>query len=208
VEFSDKKDVVFGLMNEPNDIATDVWLKAANAAIRAIRATGASNLILVPGTKWTGAHSWVEDGPGGANGTVMLGIRDPRNNYAYEVHQYFDGDSSGTHADCSGNDKARDAITSMTTWARQNGKKVFLGEFGVSQEKACVAGLAEVLDLMQKNGDVWLGWTYWVAGDWWPESETLNVQPHDGRDRSQMEALQSAAKAPMPAKIACATATN
>lgn len=205
VEFPDQQDVVFGLMNEPNDIATDVWLKAANAAIRTIRATGADNLILVPGTQWTGAHSWQSDGPGGANGTVMLGVRDPRNNFAFEVHQYFDSDSSGTHADCSGNDNALDAVVKMTDWARANGKKVFLGEFGVPQDKACIAGLKRVLDKIQANGDAWLGWTYWVAGDWWPQSEALNVQPHDGHERKQMATLQQAAQAQMPAKAACAT---
>jgi endoglucanase len=208
IEFSDQQDVIFGLMNEPNDIAADVWLKAANAAIRTIRATGANNLILVPGTRWTGAHSWQSDGPGGANGTVMLGIRDPRNRFAYEVHQYFDSDSSGTHAECSGGDKALDAMVAMTEWARANGKKVFLGEFGVPQDKACIAAMGRVLDQIQANGDVWLGWTYWVGGDWWPESEALNIQPHDGRDRKQMAILQQAAKAPMPPRAACSTATD
>jgi endoglucanase len=205
VEFANQEDVIFGLMNEPNDIATDVWLKAANAAIRTIRATGANNLILVPGTKWTGAHSWETDGPGGANGTVMLGIRDPRKNYAFEVHQYFDDDSSGTHSECTGNDKALDAVTAMTAWARKNDTRVFLGEFGVSQDKACVAGLSHVLNHLQANPDVWLGWTYWVAGDWWPESETLNVQPHGGKDRKQMTALEKALKAPPPKKSTCKT---
>ncbi|WP_160010870.1 glycoside hydrolase family 5 protein [Rhizobium sp. 18055] len=205
VEFANQEDVIFGLMNEPNDIATDVWLKAANAAIRTIRATGANNLILVPGTKWTGAHSWETDGPGGANGTVMLGIRDPRKNYAFEVHQYFDDDSSGTNSECTGNDKALDAVTAMTAWARKNNTRVFLGEFGVSQDKACVAGLSHVLNHLQANPDVWLGWTYWVAGDWWPESETLNVQPHGGKDRKQMTALEKALKAPPPKKSTCKT---
>jgi endoglucanase len=80
---------------------------------------------------------------------------------------------------------------------------VLLGEFGVSQAPECVAGLKGVLDAMQDNGDVWLGWTYWVAGDWWPESEALNVQPHDGKDRKQLAVLEAAAKAPAAPKDAC-----
>ncbi len=205
VEFSNQEDVIFGLMNEPYDITAEAWLKAANAAIRTIRATGSNNLILVPGTRFTGAHSWAADAPGGANGTVMLGVRDPRSNYAYEVHQYFDQDSSGMHAECSGNDSALNAVTQMTEWAKTNKTRVFLGEFGVSQEKECVAGLGRVLNHMQANPDVWLGWTYWVAGDWWPETETLNVQPHDGKDRKQMMALETALKAPPADKAACKT---
>jgi endoglucanase len=205
VEFANQDDVIFGLMNEPHDIASDKWLSAANAAIRGIRAVGAGNLILVPGTKWTGAHSWESDGPGGPNSTVMLGVKDPRKNYAYEVHQYFDSDSSGTHDECSGNENARNAVVRMSDWARKSGTKVLLGEFGVSQAPKCVAGLKTVLDAMQENGDVWLGWTYWVAGDWWPESEPLNVQPHKGRQRKQIEALEAAAKAPSPPAAACRT---
>ncbi|WP_455874349.1 glycoside hydrolase family 5 protein [Rhizobium yanglingense] len=204
-EFANQDDVIFGLMNEPHDIASDKWLSAANAAFRGIRAVGANNLVLVPGTKWTGAHSWQSDGPGGPNGTVMLGVKDPRKNFAYEVHQYFDSDSSGTHDECSGNENARNAIIRMSEWAREHGTRVLLGEFGVSQAPECVAGLKTVLDTMQENGDVWLGWTYWVAGDWWPASEPLNVQPHDGHERKQIAVLESAAKAPSLAEDACRT---
>ena len=45
--------VIFGLMNEPHDMPTEQWVAAANAAIAAIRAAGAQNLILVPGNGWT-----------------------------------------------------------------------------------------------------------------------------------------------------------
>jgi endoglucanase len=93
----------------------------------------------------------------------------------------------------------------MAEWARRNGKKAFLGEFGVSQDKTCLAGLKGALDALQDNSDVWLGWTYWVGGDWWPESEALNVQPHDGRERKQMPMLETAAKAAGPDKAACRT---
>lgn len=41
--------VIFGLMNEPHTMPTEQWVSAANDAIVAIRATGATNLILVPG---------------------------------------------------------------------------------------------------------------------------------------------------------------
>jgi endoglucanase len=42
---------------------------------------------------------------------------------------------------------------------------------------------------MNQNSDVWLGWTYWAAGDWWPPEEPLNVQPRNGRDKPQMKVL-------------------
>ncbi len=71
--FANQDGVVFGLMNEPHTMPTEQWLGGANAAIAAIRATGARNLILVPGNSWTGAHSWMGETYGGANGIVMLG---------------------------------------------------------------------------------------------------------------------------------------
>ena len=58
-------------MNEPHDVPATQWLASANAAIAAIRETGATNLVLVPGTIWTGAHSWEEERDGGANGLIL-----------------------------------------------------------------------------------------------------------------------------------------
>jgi endoglucanase len=50
--FKGNSRVLFGLMNEPHDMATEQWVRSANAAIDAIRGTGANNLkrrCLVPG---------------------------------------------------------------------------------------------------------------------------------------------------------------
>lgn len=66
IEFANRKGVLFGLMNEPHDIKAPDWLEAANTAIRSIRTVGARNLILVPGTNWSGAHSWSADVLGAA----------------------------------------------------------------------------------------------------------------------------------------------
>jgi endoglucanase len=195
VEFANQPNTIFGLMNEPNDIKAPAWLEAANTAIRSIRTVGARNLILVPGTIWTGAHSWSEDPlGGGSNATVMLGIKDPLDFYAYEVHQYLDSDSSGTHATCEGADKARTGLVDVTNWLRQNHKRGFLGEFGAAANQPCLDGLQKMIDVMGDNSDVWLGWSYWAAGDWWPESEPFNVQPRKAPERPQMTLLATAAK--------------
>ncbi|MFK0162619.1 glycoside hydrolase family 5 protein [Rhizobium sp. NPDC090279] len=201
VEFSNHKGVAFGLMNEPHDIKAPDWLEAANTAIRSIRTVGARNLILVPGTNWTGAHSWSADVlGGGANGTVMLGIKDPLDFYAFEFHQYLDSDSSGTHPVCDGTDNAKRGMNDVTDWLRKNGKRGFLGEFGVAANDGCLDGLKQVLGIMNANSDVWLGWSYWAAGDWWPPEEPLNVQPHNGRDKPQMKVLIEglSKKTPLP----------
>lgn len=94
-EFANVDGVFFGLMNEPHDIPSDLWLDAANGAIAGIRGVGAKNLVLVPGTNWSGASSWFNDFPGGSNATTMLKVNDPDNNFVYEFHQYMDEDFQG-----------------------------------------------------------------------------------------------------------------
>ncbi|HVK89977.1 MAG TPA: glycoside hydrolase family 5 protein [Mycoplana sp.] len=189
-EFKGDAAISFGLMNEPHDVAAADWLTAVNAAIAAIRGAGAANLVYVPGTVWTGAHSWESERPGGANGTVMLGVVDPARNYAYEVHQYLDADFSGTHESCEAADTAVAALERFTTWLRTHKKRGFLGEFGAPARPECLAGLSRMLDVVQANPDVWTGWTYWAAGEWWPETEPLNIQPTAKGDRPQLQALQ------------------
>ncbi len=190
VEFANENGVFFGLMNEPHDIKAPDWLNAANTAIRSIRTVGARNLILVPGTIWSGAWTWNADPlGGGSNAAVMLGVRDPLDNYAFEFHQYLDSDSSGTHATCEGADQARQGLVDVTSWLRQNKKRGFLGEFGAAANDPCLNGLKRIIDVMNENGDVWLGWTYWAAGEWWPPEEPFNVQPRGGKDRPQMKVI-------------------
>ncbi|PTM97240.1 cellulase (glycosyl hydrolase family 5) [Mycoplana dimorpha] len=189
-EFKDDSGIYFGLMNEPHDVAAADWLTAVNAAISAIRGAGAGNLVYVPGTAWTGAHSWEADRPGGANGAVMLGVVDPTRNYAYEVHQYLDEDFSGTHASCEGADAAVAALQRFTAWLRQHNERGFLGEFGAPATPVCLAGLTRMVAVIRAAPDVWTGWTYWAAGEWWPETEPLNIQPTASGDRPQLKALQ------------------
>lgn len=80
---------------------TETWGQAAQAAVDAIRATGATNLITLPGNGYTGAWSWFESKwYGTPNADVMGRVNDPLNHMFYEVHQYFDKDGSGTHTEC------------------------------------------------------------------------------------------------------------
>lgn len=188
-EFANEPDVLFGLMNEPYDIPATEWLDMANGAIAGIRSIGARNLVLVPGTRWSGAHGWRADYPGGSNADVMRGVKDPIDNYAYEFHQYMDPDSSGTKGGCAAADAATAALADVTAWLRETGKKGFLGEFGGSQDEACVVGLKAMTAVLDDNADAWLGFSYWAAGEWWPETEINNVQPTGKGDRKQLSGL-------------------
>jgi endoglucanase len=181
-----KPNVIFGLMNEPHEQSAKEWLAAANAAIAAIRKAGARQLILVPGSSWSGAHSWTTSD----NGAVMKGVVDPQSNFAYEVHQYLDRDSSGASPDVVlGAGGAR--LVSFTEWARRNNVHAFLGEFGFAATQQGLEEGQALVAYMAANRDVWIGWTYWAAGQWWGDY-MFSVEPERGRDKPQLEILTSA----------------
>jgi len=178
--FKGDQGVVFGLMNEPtggydsygHQMTTAQWVINANAAITAIRATGAQNWLTCPGNFYTGAWSWYSDtdsdgSASSTNAVAMLNVKDSLNKTVIEVHQYFDANYyQGKSQDCVTSD-GTDLLTDVTNWARINGKKLFLGEFGSGNNSTCesaVAGSAQgVLQYMQSNSDVWAGWTWWSS---------------------------------------------
>ncbi len=176
VHYANNPLVIFGLMNEPHDITVTAWLDAANASVAAIRAAGATNLILVPGTNWTGAASWT------SSNDLMIGIADSANNYVYEVHQYLDSDSSGSHTTCVSATIGTERIMTFMTWLAANKKKGFLGEFGAgatadtqAQDQTCATALDSMLSLIQSRPDLWLGWTYWAGGPWWKTGTSFAI---------------------------------
>ncbi len=197
-EFGQDPGVIFALMNEPYDISAVSWLAIANEAIAGIRTVSNRNLVMVPGTAWTGAHSWGADWYGGSNASVMAGVRDPANHFVYEFHQYFDEDFSGKKDSCLRAQEAIASVGDVANWLRSTGAKGFLGEFGVTREPSCIAAAAAMTEAVDANRDVFIGWAYWAGGDWWPKEEALNIQPVDGVDRPQMAGLVAALARPMP----------
>ena len=183
--FEDNPRVWFGLVNEPYDIPAAQWLGDANAAIAAIRGADAKNLILVPGIAWTGAHSWISSG----NGATMLGVIDPANHYVFEVHQYLDSDSSGSHKEVVSPAIGVERLRAFTDWCRTHHKKAFLGEFGVASDPTSLTAVATTLDYLQANADVWTGFTWWASGPWWGDY-MYTLEPKDGHERPQLTALR------------------
>lgn len=180
--------IIFALMNEPHTMATEQWLSAANAGIAAIRAAGATNLILVPGNAWTGGHSWNQSWYGTANSIVMQNIVDSGNNYAIEIHQYLDADSSGVSSNCVSASIGVERLTEMTAWLNTHGKRAFLGEFAGGNNATCQAAVQNMLQYMQNNNNVWIGWSWWAAGPWWGDNH-YSLEPANGVDKPQMSWL-------------------
>ena len=148
-------------------MSTSQLVTSHNAAIGAICATGAQNLILVPGNQWTGAWAWNETWYNGENSVHMLNIVDSANNFAFDVHQYLDNDSSGSSESIVSETIGRERLVNFTNWLHANNRKGFLGEFAVS-ENTIGAGIGDeainnMLGYIESNADVWLGWTWWAA---------------------------------------------
>lgn len=124
--YKDSPNVAFGLMNEPHKHRAKEWADIAQAAIRAIRAAGASHLILVPGTRWSGAHSWLKGpGPGRSNAEALKTLEDPANNFMFDLHQYLDANSSGMHESCVDEAVGVKRLAAVTAWLRQTKTRAF-----------------------------------------------------------------------------------
>jgi len=178
-EFGDNANVWFGLMNEPHDIEPfSKWVDFAQAATNAIRGTGADNKILVSVGEWAGAHRFNDPAYHQYAVPAYEAFVDPGNNFAFEVHQYLDADNSG-HSPDAVDGKGATVLQGVTDWARTKGYEIFVGEFGVAADGANADEYTDLLNFMNANGDVILGWTAWGAGEWWAEDYVYYIGDKD-----------------------------
>ena len=190
--FKDNPRVQFGLVNEPHSLPTETWADAAQAAIDAIRGTGATQLITLPGNGYTGAWSWTESKwYGTANAEVMGRVHDPAGHLLIEVHQYFDKDGSGTNPECVSPTIGAERLERFTRWAREHGVRALLGELGGGNTATCAQAVQSALAHVQANRDVWAGWLWWAGGPNWGDY-FMSLEPGaDGRDKPQMAWLET-----------------
>ena len=168
-------EVLFGLMNEPNAMSTLQWFGAAQAAIDAIRAAGASNMIMVPGNGFSQPSPWNDSWYDTAavkvsNAAGWSTLQDPLNNIAVSVHTYFDADGGGGADDIADPDIIQQRLQPVVDWARAGGRKVHLGEFGANAATpGAEAAVAHAVAYMDANTDVMIGWAWWAYGppSWW-----------------------------------------
>ena len=122
-------------------------------------------------------------------------VLDPASNIAFEVHQYFDQDSSGTSPEAVGARIGSERIEEFQRWARRNGAKAFLGEFAAGGDEVSLAALNDICRTMESNSDVWMGWAAWAGGSWWPEDYIFNLQSSKkGQMRPQTKILAGFAR--------------
>lgn len=180
--FLSNPNVWFGIINEPT-ISSTQWYPVAQAVITAIRATGNTNKIVMPGINTDGARDWYQNGAD----TGWEGLTDSANNMVAQVHNYFDPDNSGTQqiapnttyepdmfgglpATATNLGSAR--FTYVTNRARTKGYKIFIGEMGMDvtspsggdQTAQMTATWRNTISFINANADVILGYCWWEYG--------------------------------------------
>lgn len=173
-QFKSNSKVIFDTNNEYHDEDQNLVLSLNQAAINGIRAAGAtSQYIAIEGNSYSGAWTWTQVN------TNLASLTDPNNKLLYEMHQYLDGDGSGTSDQCVSSTIGLERIQSATQWLKNNGKIGILGEFAGGANSVCQTAITGMLDYMKQNSDVWYGALWWAAGPWWG-SYIYSFEPPSG----------------------------
>lgn len=211
--FKSNPRVVFSLINEPNNMSTMQWFSAAQAAITAIRGTGATNSIFVPGNGYTAASTWDmnfydtaatkrSNAYGWLNARgVGLPLLDPQNNLVIEVHTYVDENQGGLDNGITSANAARDHIKHTVDWARVRDMKVYLAEIGMYSGNALAAQTwSNFVAYASANTDTLIGFAWWAGGypGWWNDMNApyFSITPTNAAnytgDNANMDMIESA----------------
>ena len=163
--FSDPRQTMLGLMNEPAHMAQHQWNLLAKRTLAQLREHGSQHWILLSGGNWDGLHDWFVSRDGYSNADDLDDLSDPLKRSAIEVHQYADSNYSGTSASCLPAAHFAPLFARISDWAQINGLQLFLGEFGFASSAECSPTFTQFLQSMEQSP--WLGWTYWAGGPWW-----------------------------------------
>jgi endoglucanase len=107
--------------SQPHDLDINAWATTVQWAVTSIRNAGAtSQMILLPGTDYTAAGSFISTGSASALSAVV-NLDGSHTNLIFDIHQYLDSDASGTHPDCV--TKGIDNLSTFATWLRSNGRQ-------------------------------------------------------------------------------------
>ena len=147
-------------------MSTQLIVQNNQAAINAIRAKGAKQLIIAPGNGYTGGHSWNQSTCSGCDPSSewLYQLTDPAGNTAIDIHEYLDVDFSGSHSACT--QPGPSNLAGLTSWLKQHNLKAMVTEFGGDNNTQCAQYLKDIIDYMAQNPE-YIGWTAWAAGPLW-----------------------------------------
>ncbi|CAG7851754.1 Endo-beta-1,4-glucanase B Short=Endoglucanase B; AltName: Full=Carboxymethylcellulase B; AltName: Full=Cellulase B; Flags: Precursor [Serendipita indica DSM 11827] len=145
-EFSSNANVIFDLNNEPHDMSASDAAALMQAGINGVRASGAKQLILVEGTSWSGAWTWVSSGNGDASSPLPIRPTTLRLRCISILTR-----TAGTSATCVSSTIGVERLTAATNWLKANNLKGFLGEIGAGSNDACIAAVKGALCHLQQQ---------------------------------------------------------
>ncbi|MBC7236086.1 MAG: glycoside hydrolase family 5 protein [Chloroflexi bacterium] len=169
--YQDSPDtVLFELLNEPNGaLNAMLWNDYLAEAIAIIRQTNPSRVIIIGPTEWNSHAALV---------TLKLPENDPHLLVTFHYYQPFsfthqgaewvNGSASWLGTTWQGTPAEQEAIRFdldvAARWARQNGRKLLLGEFG-AYEKADMASRARWTAFVAREAEArGIAWCYWEFG--------------------------------------------
>jgi len=154
--------LIFGLMNEPHDLDIPTWAESVQYVVNAIRETGATNYLLLPGSNYTSAQTF----PTGA-GPYLANVTDPlygnTDRLLFDVHKYLDYDNSGTHAECVTNNTVV-METLVQFLVDYGGRQAILSETGGGNTASCEEYLYQELAYIKSAHPYMVGFSIWAAG--------------------------------------------
>jgi endoglucanase len=197
--YKDEPRVWFDLINEPHDLPanehptpTDALVTLYNETIAAVRAEGASNLIVLEGNGWNNArffdlNPWYnpQTSPPTSGQAFAAGIVDSGANWCVSCHNYPDEGhgQSGPAIDAT---ILRTQFQNVMDWSASTGIKVICGEWAViAEDPLGQAVVTDYLDWIETNQDKVLAWAWWQGREtsWSGSSFTIfsDVTPEDPR---------------------------
>ncbi len=152
--------IVYGLMNEPEDVSERVIFSELKEAMLAIRGLGRSNTLAV--TVESNGNLCNYGGLcSGRTDIQALVALDPLHATIADVHNYFDN-GSGQSATCERGKGARQAAATLA-WVDLYDINFVTGEFGAGANAACREEvLAYLIRTRADRHD--RGWTWWAGG--------------------------------------------
>ena len=204
-QFSAYSNVYFEIFNEPrqwsgypgNNVTQsgNEWYQICVNSINNIRATGATNKILIPGVDYTGVHNWmtpIQAPNSTSNATLFQNINSDGaiNNlgdFAFSMHQYYDNQYSGKNfnVDANQSDFSIDnwfnvnTVGGTTNWLNQNNYKAILTETNImfSSNDLVAATNSDYTNYFELSTNFMIHSGVWLGMNGWSSVYNYNDKP-------------------------------
>ncbi len=167
--YKDQSDkVYFEIYNEPHNELNNYWNGYLLKGIEAIRKTNATRPIILGGINWNGLWNLKDLRlPNDKNLIVTFHYYEPFQ-FTHQEAEWVDGANAwkgtkwqGAKADT---DKVIEQMNIVDTWAKQNNRPIYMGEFGSyskADQDSRVKWTTFVRNEAEKRG---FSWSYWEFG--------------------------------------------